>query len=77
MDSYFEILLYVRPHSSSPVSCLGGGTRLALGVRTLGQGAPGGWEQLAGQTPESGCCPVWVLSMIVTSTERSLCTSGA
>ncbi|XP_057392600.1 transient receptor potential cation channel subfamily V member 2 isoform X3 [Balaenoptera acutorostrata] len=32
MDSYFEILLYVRPHSSSPVSCLGGGTRLALGV---------------------------------------------
>ncbi|XP_057392599.1 transient receptor potential cation channel subfamily V member 2 isoform X2 [Balaenoptera acutorostrata] len=31
MDSYFEILLYVRPHSSSPVSCLGGGTRLALG----------------------------------------------
>ncbi|KAJ8793725.1 hypothetical protein J1605_003536 [Eschrichtius robustus] len=31
MDSYFEILLYVWPHSSSPVSCLGGGTRLALG----------------------------------------------
>ncbi|MBW04494.1 Transient receptor potential cation channel subfamily V member 2, partial [Eschrichtius robustus] len=32
MDSYFEILLYVWPHSSSPVSCLGGGTRLALGA---------------------------------------------
>ena len=76
MDSYFEILLYVWPHTS-PVSCLGEGTRWALGVRNLGQGAPGGWEQLTGQTPESGGCPVRALSMVVTSTEPSLCTSGA
>lgn len=54
MDSYFEILLYVRPHSSSFISK---NTRRALEGRTQGQGAPREWNQSTGQTQESDSPP--------------------
>lgn len=70
MDSYFEILLYVRPYPSSPI--------LAWAPRWLwGPGSSRGWDQHAGWTQELGCCWVQLINEIVTSTESSLCLSGA
>lgn len=65
VDSYFEILLYVRPHPSSPI--------------LAGEGAPRGfgdqgsrdWDQ-----QELGCCWVQLITETVTSTESSLCLRG-
>lgn len=68
MDSYFEILLYVRPHPSSPILAWEGAPH-----RLWGPGSSRGWDQHAGWTPELGCC--WV--QLITSTESSLCLSGA
>lgn len=83
MDSYFEILLYVGPHSSF-ISGLGEavvaeGTKQTLEGRTLGWEAPEGWDQRVGQTHESSC-PAWgsLSSHPYSSfTEPSLCTSEA
>lgn len=70
MDSYFEILLYVRPYPSSPI--------LAWAPRWLwGPGSSRGWDQHAGRTQQLGCCWVQLITEIVTSTESSLCLSGA